>query len=203
MRYLKTRWVPGSRGYPAWILSELDDVGAHRRIEVFADGRMKKSGLAASSGHAPPGEAPPPLGEADPESDTHHMSRADFDRLWDAPDANAWLVEAEAGEAERLREAASRPVKTLHELLTEVRDRETFVRFVEALAEERERAEEIERANPGVYVVDGALDWKNGDIGGFLYAALQYFQPGTFHRPESEPSWRMFADFLYFGKIYE
>jgi hypothetical protein len=51
--------------------------------------------------------------------------------------------------------------------------------------------------------VDGAHNWKNGDIHGFLYAALQYFSPGPYHQPASEPSWRMFAEMLWFGKIYE
>ena len=89
------------------------------------------------------------------------------------------------------------------ELLDEVKDRESFIRFVEALAEEREHAEEIERAYPKRYVLDGAFDWKNGDIANFLEAALFYFKPSKYHKPEENPSWQMFAEFLYFGKIYE
>lgn len=54
-----------------------------------------------------------------------------------------------------------------------------------------------------MYVVDGALDWKNADIQSFLYAALEYFVPGPFHTPDNEPNWKMFAEFLYCGKIYE
>jgi hypothetical protein len=84
-----------------------------------------------------------------------------------------------------------------------VTDRDSFIEFVKALADEREQAQEIEEANPNVYIVDGALDWKNGDIPNFLYAALQYFGARPLHSPEDHPSWRMFADFLNYGKIYE
>jgi hypothetical protein len=89
------------------------------------------------------------------------------------------------------------------ELLDKVQDRESFIAFVEALAAEREDAQRIERENPHRYMVDGAHDWKNAEIGEFLYAALDYFDDKPFHKPESEPSWKMFAEFLYFGKIIE
>lgn len=92
---------------------------------------------------------------------------------------------------------------SLEELLERVCDRKSFIAFVRALADERSQAAEIERNNPQVYSVDGAHNWKNGDIDGFLYAALDYFEPKPFHQPETEPSWRMFADFLWCGKIIE
>jgi hypothetical protein len=56
---------------------------------------------------------------------------------------------------------------------------------------------------PNSYLLDGAHNWKNGAIDGFLYATLQYFIPGEFHQPEASPSWRMFAEMLWFGKIME
>lgn len=37
----------------------------------------------------------------------------------------------------------------------------------------------------------------------FLGAALYYFMPRPLDPPETEPNWRMFADFLCFGKIIE
>ncbi len=88
-------------------------------------------------------------------------------------------------------------------LLEQVTDQDSFVRFIKSLADGRERAQEIENANPNTYLVDGALNWENASIQDFLYAALEYFIPGQFHIPDSEPNWRMFAEFLYFGKIYE
>jgi len=90
------------------------------------------------------------------------------------------------------------------ELLDKVHSRKTFIAFVEALAAEREDAERLERENPQrAIIVDGAHDWKNADIASFLYASLDYFQEKPFHKPEREPSWRMFAEFLYFGKVIE
>jgi hypothetical protein len=90
------------------------------------------------------------------------------------------------------------------ELLDRVRDRESFVAFVEALADERERAEALERANPGNYALalGGALNWQNGEISSFLNAALRCFDHPD-NRDSEEPTWRLFAEFLYFGKIYE
>ena len=89
------------------------------------------------------------------------------------------------------------------ELLDTVNDRESFVAFVRSLADERDRAEQEEKEKPNVYVVDGAYNWKNGDIASFLWACLEYFEDRPFHKPDSEPNWRMFANFLWCGKIYE
>jgi hypothetical protein len=89
------------------------------------------------------------------------------------------------------------------ELLDTVVDRESFVAFVRALAAEREEAERMERAEPVRYQVGGAFNWQNGDISLFLWSALEYFEPRPFHQPEETPSWKMFAEFLYFGKVYE
>ena len=89
------------------------------------------------------------------------------------------------------------------DMLDAVVDRETFLAFVRALAAEREEAERMEGDDPVRYQLGGARNWQNGDISTFLWAALEYFEPGPFHQPEDSPSWRMFAEFLYFGKIYE
>jgi hypothetical protein len=91
---------------------------------------------------------------------------------------------------------------TPEELLDRVTDRDSFIAFVEALAAEREKAEAMERAEPVGYQLGGALGWQNGDISGFLSAALACFDHPD-HRTSEEPSWRLFAEFLYFGKIYE
>jgi hypothetical protein len=88
------------------------------------------------------------------------------------------------------------------DLRHQVRDLPTFRRFVEALAAERSEAQELE-ADASNYKLGGAHGWQNGDIASYLYACLDYFSTKPFHQPEAEPSWRMFADFLYFGKIIE
>ena len=89
------------------------------------------------------------------------------------------------------------------DLLHKVEDRDSFITFVRALAAERERAEEMEREDSTRYRLGGALDWQNRDISSFLYAALDYFESKPLHHPEDSPSWRMFAELLYFGKIIE
>ena len=52
---------------------------------------------------------------------------------------------------------------SLSELLDAVHDRESFNRFVDALASERERAEKLEREEPERYRYGGALGWQNSD----------------------------------------
>ncbi|MDG3005163.1 hypothetical protein [Paludisphaera mucosa] len=89
------------------------------------------------------------------------------------------------------------------ELLDLVADRDSLIALVKVLAAERAEAAEIERAAPQTYVLDGAHGWKNAGIDDFLLASLVYFEPKPYHSPESEPSWRMFAEFLWYGKIYE
>jgi hypothetical protein len=90
------------------------------------------------------------------------------------------------------------------DLLDSVSDRSTFIEFVSSLASERERAAQIEKDNPNRYILDGAINWKNGDIHNFLFAALEYFDDSPLREPiPKEPTWKMFADFLYCGKIME
>jgi hypothetical protein len=65
------------------------------------------------------------------------------------------------------------------QLLEQVRDRESFLAFARALAAERERAEQLERAEPDRYQLGGALDWQNGSIASFIQAGLEHFSPGS------------------------
>jgi ribosomal protein L40E len=111
------------------------------------------------------------------------------------PDDCTWCPEC--GTAPRLRTASP------EELLDRVIDRKSFVEFVTALAEERGEAEQMERDEPVRYQLGGAHNWQNGSISSFLYASLAYFDSKPFHEPESAPSWKMLADILYYGKIYE
>ncbi len=90
----------------------------------------------------------------------------------------------------------------LGELLDQVRDFDTFLRFAHALIAERERAAEMEREQPDYYRLGGALGWQNTSIESFLECALAGFvaQPGGF---EGQPTWADVARLLYLGKIYE
>jgi hypothetical protein len=93
---------------------------------------------------------------------------------------------------------------TLSDYLDNVRDKDTFIVFVRALAEEREQAQQLEREDPVRYQLGGALDWQNGDIASYLWAALEYFDPHPDVEPVGDtPTWQGFAEFLWMGKIYE
>lgn len=85
-------------------------------------------------------------------------------------------------------------------LLEAVSDRESFVRFTEALAKERELAAKLERDDPARYCLDGAMGWKSTDIASFLYAGLLCLESST---EPAEVSWKTFANFLYYGKVVE
>jgi hypothetical protein len=92
----------------------------------------------------------------------------------------------------------------LHELLEEVKNRETFVAFVSALIKNRCDADELRQQNPEKYKWSSVLGWENGSIDTYLDAALSCFEDGK--RQDDKPeeiTWKKFAEFLYGGKIYE
>lgn len=92
----------------------------------------------------------------------------------------------------------------IFELVQRVKDKETFIEFVKALAQESEEADKLSEADPERFKYDAPLGWQNGDISSFLLAGLESFQGGWYRAaPSDEPSWKTFAEFLYFGKIYE
>jgi hypothetical protein len=86
-------------------------------------------------------------------------------------------------------------------LLAAVVDRKTFLEFLDALIEEREAAEMMERERPKYYAYGGALAWQNSTISSFLAAASVYLGEGHFN--EAELTWQAMARFLWYGKIYE
>jgi hypothetical protein len=93
-------------------------------------------------------------------------------------------------------------VDDLRSKLDKVDDRESFVDFVKALAEDRREKAANEKAYPYGGQPDG---WENSTIEAYLSAAVAWAedssgQPAGLSR---EASWRGFATFLYCGKIYE
>jgi hypothetical protein len=82
-------------------------------------------------------------------------------------------------------------------------DRESFVRFAEALVADREQAEGLERESPEKYRYGGANGWQNGSISAFLDCAVAGAQAQSNWGSSSGPSWQDLAVFLYLGKIYE
>lgn len=96
--------------------------------------------------------------------------------------------------------------RTPEDLLDAVRDRDSFRFFVESLIADREKAERMERDSPAYWKWGGANNWQNNSIAAFLSAGTAYFDHHDCPHRESNsvaPTWRDFAEFLYFGKIYE
>jgi hypothetical protein len=90
---------------------------------------------------------------------------------------------------------------SLVDYLENVKDKETFVEFVNALIEDRSRAETIEQQNVENYkaTLEPALGWHNTNIESFLQAALVWMVDSD----RKDVSWKLMAEFLYSGKIYE
>ncbi len=90
------------------------------------------------------------------------------------------------------------------QLLDEVRDRASFITFVEALIKDWDEAGRLEKENPKYWRYGAPNGWQNGSIGGYLDAALACMQDNpSASALTQEPSWRALAEFLYAGKIYE
>ena len=94
------------------------------------------------------------------------------------------------------------------ELLESVCDEESFLRFLFALAADREAStakEAVQQSSP--YGTD-ANGWENTTIDRFLFAAIEWARasanglPLAGYKPPSNP-WRRCADILHAGKGYE
>ncbi len=95
----------------------------------------------------------------------------------------------------------------LYEMAEKVDSKESFLRFVQALAEDAEAAD-----SEPEHTADGKLNlsprgWENGRISASLgsmsaWAAGNSGTTGQAHVPE-QPSWRTLAEVLHAGKFYE
>jgi len=94
--------------------------------------------------------------------------------------------------------------KTLIDYLNDVKDKETFIEFVNALIRDREEAVEREKQAPENHRGFGAFGWQNETIEDYLGMCLACADNnGDEPVLTKEPTWYSFADFLYGGKIYE
>ena len=84
-----------------------------------------------------------------------------------------------------------------------VTDKDSFVRFVEFLVDDRVAAHKVEKADPERYQWGGADGWQNTEIPAFLEGALAGSLAQRNWGTDTAPSWRDLALFLYLGKIYE
>jgi len=94
---------------------------------------------------------------------------------------------------------------TLDDYLARVTDRETFLDFVQALAEDRADEERKEQENPSSPFGAGANGWENITIDRYLEAAARCARDmgRQGNGLPAEPSWKAFAEFLFWGKGYE
>jgi|SRR6056297_1627869 len=93
----------------------------------------------------------------------------------------------------------------LDDLLEQVHDRESFLAFARALANDREDEVRKERKSPSAPYSRGCNGWENGSIETFLDAAIAWTEDsiGLATELPMEPAWKSFAKFLYAGKFYE
>ena len=89
--------------------------------------------------------------------------------------------------------------RTPSELLELVSDRRTFDEFVHALALEREWSDELMPPD-GPQGFGGPLDWENTSLPNFLRAMIAVRGANG---EDAQPSWKLFAELLYTGKVYE
>lgn len=93
----------------------------------------------------------------------------------------------------------------LDALLDQVVDERGFITFVEALANDFAREQELEAASPSGPYGPGHLGWENGTVDAVLGAAASWghikLLTGA-SRTEDNP-WKRCAHIIYAGKFYE
>lgn len=90
------------------------------------------------------------------------------------------------------------------DLLEQVVDFESFLRFAKALATDREVVEALMKEEPERHKYGSPNGWQNHEISTFLRAAIAYAEsPGETVDDSPEGSWADLATFLYLGKVYE
>jgi hypothetical protein len=96
-------------------------------------------------------------------------------------------------------------IKTPEELLDGVSDQDSFIAFLEALANDFERERDLEAADPSPPFSRGKLGWENGTVDSVLWAAAAYADATRDRWPKESDGnvWKRCADILFTGKIYE
>jgi hypothetical protein len=94
----------------------------------------------------------------------------------------------------------------LQTILESVADEQSFLQFMQALAEDWEDEQESERAKPSSPYGPGANGWENGTVGAYLDAAVRWGEASinglaVYEKPANP--WKRAAQILYMGKLYE
>lgn len=93
-----------------------------------------------------------------------------------------------------------------NKLLDQVKDTESFLVFVRALAADRAESSAQETASSSSPYGADANGWENTTIESFLESAVAWAEASNFGLAQGlSPSnpWKQFAIFLYCGKTYE
>src|SRR5262245_2911582 len=93
-----------------------------------------------------------------------------------------------------------------HQILELVEGPESFLEFVRALVADRTASVATESVSPSSPYGPEANGWENTTIERFLGAAVAWAEDSRFGESQGlqgENAWRVFATFLYCGKIYE
>lgn len=89
----------------------------------------------------------------------------------------------------------------LYESLEAVQDEASFLRFVALLVEDRVASSREQ------FELDGHQgEWANNSIEAFLSAAVAWAEDSQFGigpEPKASNPWRLFAQFLWAGRVYE
>jgi hypothetical protein len=94
----------------------------------------------------------------------------------------------------------------LTQFLDNVRDQESFLKFVEALIKDREDEDSKKKLHPSPLYGTGVNGWENSSIESYLEAAVAWGRStnmGETQGLKKDNLWKTFATFLYLGKIYE
>ena len=89
----------------------------------------------------------------------------------------------------------------MHEIVTNVNSKESFLAFVEALAQDRIDEIEKEKIKPSNPSGAGTNGWQNTTIENFLESVHSFGQDSS--EIKEEPTWKTFALLLLAGKMYE
>jgi len=94
----------------------------------------------------------------------------------------------------------------LETILESVADEQSFLRFLQALAEDWDDEQKQELANAGSPYGAGTNGGENGTIGAFLNAAVSWGEASvtsleSYEKPDNP--WKRAAQIIYMGKIYE
>src|SRR4051812_24535570 len=94
-----------------------------------------------------------------------------------------------------------------YEMAENVNSKESFLQFVEALAEDAEVAFVESKRTPEDKLNLSPRGWENGSVPAFLGAMASWASSNSGDTGEpmvpEQPSWRAFAEILHSGRFYE